>query len=490
MGKGHILAIDLGTSSMKCVCYDSNLSPVAACRMPYTKSSEGLTGEDWWTTLLLSLRQLMQSVSFADISCISFSGYNALVGVDAHLRCCTPVITYNDSRPVQRLLGRKTPNDSEFIFQHTGNRLFANGMMANSICFLAEEYQSSRLAAYVFSNGFLAARLTGHLTIDIPRASLSLLMNPLKIGKAQWDDVLLDYFGIQREVLPDLAEPDEIVGVVSREASLASGLVEGTPVLAGAMDSVSAVLGSGVLSGEQLFDIGGSAGGLAAHTDKPGAFPGLYTVRSILPKHWVHIGPLDMSGSMFTWFVEHFLPDSTVDEYFARLEHLPALSPNVMFLPYVGGSRHPYWSPDTDGHFVEIKKACTIDDLSRAVMDGVACAYRHIYNDFQKLGIKVGEIVCGGGDTRSREWLKTKANFLHTSYVTRSISEMSARGCAIIGAVSIGVLPDYAASLSTCRSGLRVMPDLSVQEKFDQYYYHFLELCGKMYKESDINIEP
>ena len=55
MGKGYILAVDLGTSSMKCVCYDSSLSPVVSCRTPYNSGPKGLQGEDWWNALLLSL---------------------------------------------------------------------------------------------------------------------------------------------------------------------------------------------------------------------------------------------------------------------------------------------------------------------------------------------------------------------------------------------------------------------------------------------------
>lgn len=466
---------------MKCICYDEAMQVAASSRTGYGVPSGQLAAEHWWAAFLTSLRELGSVIPLKDIVCVSFSGYNAMVGVDSAFRSVTPIITYSDTRPTQLAQERGGSGDFEYIFSKTANRLYANGVMANSIVYLQKACPDAPVYRYLYSSGYIAARLTGRTVIDTTRASLSLLFDPLSSGAPAWDQELLSYFGIAADCLPELLEPTDVVGGISREAARQTGLSEGITVLAGAMDSVCAALGCGVVKSGQLLDIGGSAGGMAALSRQPQGFRNLYTVRAILPQHYIHIGPLDMSGSLFTWYVEHFLPGSSADDYFRRMELLPPLSPRVLFLPYVGGARHPFWSPDTCGHFVDIQKDCTIDDFSRAVMDGLGCAYRRIFDDFRRLGLSPQEIIAGGGDSRSQAWLQTKANFLQTPYSVSTVREASARGCAVIAAVETGMLESCEASAAAIEQGVYIRPENDRAATYRDYYLHFLQRCDTLY---------
>lgn len=466
---------------MKCVCYDEAMQVAAASRTGYCVPPERLTAEHWWTAFLSSLQELGKAIPLKDIICVSFSGYNAMVGVDKSFRGITPVITYSDTRPAEFVEKRDGSGDFEYIFRKTANRLYANGIMANSIVFLEKSYPGLPIDRYLYSSGYIAARLTGRAVIDTTRASLSLLFDPLSAGAPEWDADLLAYFGISPDRLPELLSPSDTVGRIHREAAHLTGLSEGTTVLAGAMDSVCASLGCGVIKSGQLLDIGGSAGGMAALSRQPQGFRNLYTVRAILPEHYIHIGPLDMSGSLFTWYVEHFLPGSNVDDYFRQMDILPPLSPRVLFLPYVGGARHPFWSSDTCGHFVDIQKDCTLDDFSRAVMDGLGCAYRRICDDFRKLGLSPREIIAGGGDSRSHAWLQTKANFLQIPYAVSPEREASAKGCAIIAAVKEGILDSYEASAAAIKQSAYIRPEPEHAAAYQDYYLHFQQRCAILY---------
>lgn len=482
MAQQYILGVDLGTSSMKCACYDEQMRQAAIIRTHYGSPGSPLTAEDWWTALLQSLRKLEEQIPLKDICCVSFSGYNALVGVDQALIPVTPLLLYHDNRPVQYRMERTGPGEAAEIFRKTGNRLLANGTMANSIAFLRAAYPEAKPASWLYSNGFLAARLTGRRTIDAPRASLSLLFHPLGSG-LDWDRELAGFFHIPIETLPEILEPSHCVGLLTPQAASLTRLPEGIPVLAGAMDSVSAALGSGVLGDGQLFDIGGSAGGIMALSTVPHPCESFYLVRSILPEHWCSIGPLDRSGSLFTWYVSHFLPGRSIDAYFAQMETLPPLSDRVLFLPYLGGARHPYWSPTTAGHFVSMTPECGLDDMSRAVMDGLACAYRRIGEDLKALGLSPSEIICGGGDARSRAWLQTKANFLQLPYRLSRVQEASVRGCAVLAAVKMGMLSDYSSSSPHLEQTAWIYPETAQRENYEKYYLRFTRYCDKLYPE-------
>ena len=64
----------------------------------------------------------------------------------------------------------------------------------------------------------------------------------------EYSKELLELYGIEEiyDVLPKLAsEPTEIVGYVTAEASERTGLAKGTPVVAGMMDILACLVGSG-----------------------------------------------------------------------------------------------------------------------------------------------------------------------------------------------------------------------------------------------------
>ena len=342
---------------------------------------------------------------------------------------------------------------------------------------------------FLYSNGYLVAKLTGLRSIDACRASLSLLYDPQAPGNFDWEPELLDFFGISKSKLPDIYDATSLVGGITAEAAALTGLPTDVRVMAGAMDSMCAMLGSGAVQDGQLLDIGGSAGGIAALSKTPRAFQSLYLVRSILPGHWCNIGPLDMSGSMFTWFVERFLPGVSFDDYFQRLETLAPLSPNVQFLPYLGGSRHPYWSVNTAGHFVDITPMCTLDDFCRAVVDGLACAYRRIYDDFTAIGLKPVEIVTAGGDSKSRAWLQAKADFLQLPYRIAPTYESSARGCGLIAAKYMNYIDDYFPGTDDCTKepGCRILPRKELSQAHAEYYHRFLNNCRLLYETGENN---
>ena len=86
----YILGVDLGTSSMKCACYDEQMQLAAITRAHYCSSGQSPAAEDWWTALLQCLKGLGETLPLRDICCVSFSGYNALVGVDRTLAPVSP----------------------------------------------------------------------------------------------------------------------------------------------------------------------------------------------------------------------------------------------------------------------------------------------------------------------------------------------------------------------------------------------------------------
>jgi len=478
----YILGVDLGTSSLKAVLYDQDLRPLATEKQFYCEKGREVAGGDWWQAFLRALRRLGAERPLLRVACVSLSGYNAMLGVDRELEPVTPVILYYDSAPLRHSSERMGPEDAAFVFHKTGNRLFANGMMAPALKWLRETTGCyERADCFLYSNGYLAAKLTGSRTMDATRASLSLLHNPMG-GELAWEPELCALFGVDRGKLPDILAPWESTGALTPAAARETGLPQGIPVLAGCMDSMCAALGSGITKAGQVLDIGGSAGGLAVTSGHPTGNRSLYLVRYILPDFWCNIGPLDAGARLFPWFVEQFTPGWTVPEYFERIGKVPPLSHGVQFLPYVGSARHPYWRTGLYGHFLNLSAGSTLQDMARAVMEGVACAHRRVLDDFISIGVQPSAITAAGGDSASEDWIQSKANFMRLPYLISQAPERSARGCAILGARHLGILKDF--SPASPEQDTRVVrPQAELLDAYARYYRAFLDSCGLLYAE-------
>ena len=122
-------------------------------------------------------------------------------------------------------------------------------------------------------------------------------------------------------------------------------------------------------------------------------------------------------------------------------------------------------------------------------MDGLACAYRRICEDLKALGLFPSEIICGGGDTKSHTWLQTKANFLQLPYRLNQVQEASARGCAVLAAVKMGMLPDYRSSSPNPEQAIWIHPETAQWEKYRKYYLRFTQYCDKLYPEVESKTE-
>ena len=79
-----------------------------------------------------------------------------------------------------------------------------------------------------------------------------------KVEKKEWSDEQLDILGIDKKYMPRILKPWDIVGGVSEEMAARTGLVAGTPVCAGAGDTMQSMLGSGVFEAGQGVDVAGT----------------------------------------------------------------------------------------------------------------------------------------------------------------------------------------------------------------------------------------
>lgn len=287
----YILAHDLGTSGNKATLYDfeGRLKGSMVCSYDTHFKEEGWAEqdpEDWWRAVCTSAKGLMETtgVSKEEIACVSFSGQ--MMGcllIDGKGKPLRPMIIWADTRAREQERKMVEAVGEERGYKITGHRLSASYSAAKLLWVRDQEPAVySRAAKMLNAKDYMIYRLTGEIVTDYSDASGT---NLLDITQKKWSDELLECFGIERNLLPELYPSSKIVGIITEEAARETGLTAGTPVVAGGGDGSCACVGAGVAAEGKTYCVLGSSSWISAAAAKP------FFDEARRTFNWVHLDP-------------------------------------------------------------------------------------------------------------------------------------------------------------------------------------------------------
>lgn len=111
----------------------------------------------------------------------------------------------------------------------------------------------SRTARYASASTWLAYCLTGEFAVSDCDAGAYLPM--YDAGKKRWNEEICKLIGINSGQLPAVVPAYHVIGGVQQSAAKATGLKEGTPVIAGMGDSVAELFSTGAVEGETILKL-------------------------------------------------------------------------------------------------------------------------------------------------------------------------------------------------------------------------------------------
>ena len=128
----------------------------------------------------------------------------------------------------------------------------------------------AKVRTVLLPKDYVRFRLTGDRATDVADASGTLLFD---VRNRSWSREMLETFEIDEGLLARVYESPEVTGTVSAEGSAATGLLEGTPVVAGAGDQAAGAVGMGVVAAGVVSSTIGTSGVVFAATDRPALDP-------------------------------------------------------------------------------------------------------------------------------------------------------------------------------------------------------------------------
>jgi xylulokinase len=446
----HILALDLGTSAVKCLLMDSEgaVLQVHSEGYPSQFPQPGWMEQqpdDWVTAAVKAANQCMNLAGCRDISVISLSGHmSALVVVDENGDPLFPCITLSDSRSREQAQAMSRLAQ-EHIYVKTGNPV-VDAFQAPKLLWLKEHHPGiyDRAHLFLFPKDYLRYRLTGKFGTDFTDAGNSLFFDPVQ---ERWDDEIIGRLALRPSLMPRLFRPYEIAGTLTRSFAHLLGLTEGIPVAAGAADIAAAALGTGAVSPDEVvLTIGTNATmlsvvpdfhpeGIGKVTFHPHAHPGMMYA----------LGSHFSGGHSLNWFSNLFqdkVDYAQLQAWGAAAAKVPIGSHGALYMPFLIGSGSPHYDPHMQGAFLGLNNSADRGTLFRAVLEGISYNLKETLVLLERMSRPADRIRLGGGGAKIKVWPQILANIFDKPVQMLKHADASAIGAAMIGGHAVGIFPD------------------------------------------------
>ena len=187
------------------------------------------------------------------------------------------------------------------------------------------------------------------------------------------------------------------------------------------------------------------------------------------------MGCMLSAASCNKWWSEEILKTK---DYGAEQAGILELGENqVFYLPYLMGERSPHNNPDARAMFLGMSMDTTREDMTQAVLEGVAFGLRDSLEVAKSLGIKVERTkICGGG-AKSMLWKKIIANIMNIKVDVIESEEGPALGGAMLAAVGCGEYPDVKTiAEKIVKVAGTVEPEPELVAKYEKKYQQFRKI--------------
>jgi len=472
------LGIDIGTSGVKALLASSPAAALATASAPLAVSRprpdwSEQDPEDWWRATCSALDQLARErgPELRRVRGIGLSGQmHGATLLDKQNKVLRPAILWNDGRSAAEC--REIEAACPEARRITGN-IVMPGFTAPKAAWVRkhEPRVFERIAKVLLPKDYIRLRLNGEFASDLSDASGTAWVDT---GKRDWSDAMLEATGLSRAHMPRLVEGTAATGTLKSEWTERWGIPKSAVVAGGGGDNAASGCGIGAVTPGAAFISIGTSGVLFVSNARfsPNTEGAVHAFCHALPDTWHQMGVILSAADSLEWLgrmVSRAAPELTGS--------ISDAGPGaVMFLPYLSGERTPLNDSHARGAFVGLRQSTTLPELTRAVMEGVAFAFRDCLRVLNDAGTDFSSAIAVGGGAHSEAWLRLLATVLDRPI---DVPEHGDFGAAL-GAARLGLCAAEGADpVSVCTRppiSHRVAPDSARISAYSDAYARYRAL--------------
>lgn len=306
-----------------------------------------------------------------------------------------------------------------------------------------EPERFARISHVLACKDWLRFCLTGTVGTDLTEASTSFT----DVATQAYAEDILPLFGLTaiRSALPAVSSPDMIVGGITAEAAALTGLVQGTPVVAGLHDVTASALGIGGYSEGVVAVVAGTYSINETVSSGPKVDRRWFCRNGLRPGEWNNMSISPASAANYDWFLDALCgTDRRAAEadagsihavVGAEIEAALERPSTLLFHPYLFGSPH---GPRASAGFLGLRGWHDRGDMLRAVIEGIAFNHR-VHVDALGEGFASREARLTGGISRNPVFAQIFADVLGLPVTDTETEEAAAWGAALCAGAGIGL---------------------------------------------------
>ena len=449
-----VLVVDCGSTNITSAAVDAQGNVLASVSEPNgTAAQPGGPGE-WvitdmealWRRVCKTTSGLCEEVGADRIAAVTIATWGADgAPVRADGTLTYPIINWQCPR-TQPVLRRMVERLGEkHLFNVTGYQAISFNTVFK-IAWLRENASEAldEADAWLMVAGLLSQRLTGRMSLDVTGASTMMMLD---LAKLDWAPELLEACGVDASLFPPLIYPGEVIGEVTADAAGATGLAEGTPVVASGHDTQFAPVGSGAGEDEAILSTGTweiamlrtaePATGDRAFEDgiltEVDAVPGLYNPQLLM-----------MGSGVLEWVRENLYGE--IEErgraYETMIGEARQLKPGaggLMMVPSFVPDTGPFRKYGTQGTLVGLGLTTTRAHVYRAALEGLCFQLKEALRILgEATGFRPERLRVVGGGSKNELWNRLRADVCGLPVVVTERRDATVLGAAVAAWVGAG----------------------------------------------------
>lgn len=457
MDKKYILSIDQGTTSSRAIVFDKKGNKISQAQLEFRQifPSSGWVEHDaeeiWHTTYEV----IKEAINREEISTDEIAG----IGI-TNQRETTVVWDRKTSKPIYNAIvwqSRQSKDICEDLIAkgykdliHEKTGLLINPYFsASKIKWILDHVEGAKEKAkrgelaFGTIDTWLIWKLTRgkvHVT-DYSNASRTCLFN---INTLTWDDELLELFGVDKSMLPEVKSSSEIYGYATRLEELGDTLI---PIAGIAGDQQASLFGQSCFKVGDLKNTYGTGCFMLMNTgDKPVlSNNGLLTTIAwgIDGKVTYALeGSVFVAGSSIQWLRDglRFFEDARFSEIYATRI---ASCEGVYVVPSFVGLGAPYWDDDARGAIFGITRATSKEHIIRATLEAIAFQSKDVMEVMkEESNAEITHLAVDGGACANNFLMQFQSDILNCNILRPKNLETTALGAAYLAGLATGVYKD------------------------------------------------
>lgn len=448
MKTDFILALDIGTSSVRAALYDTDGNVLPKTMV---KNERRLTAtEDGGAEIDApqALKQIEQAIDDVlkksakikgEITHVAASSFwHSLVGVERRGKPTTKVFGWADTRSRNYVEDLRKKFDETKVHDRTGARFHSSFWMAK-LLWLKKDFPKifAKTERWLSFSDFVALKFFGEAVTSVSMASATGIFD---IRLNDWDAELIKFLKLKSENLPRIVEKDAQTFQLNSKYRKRWGKLKNAEWFTAIGDGAANNIGAGCVKKEKAALMIGTSGAMrvAFRGEVPKRIPsGLWCYR-IDRKRVIIGGALSDGGGLYGWLKDNLRLIDDDDAIEKEIEKRAPDGHDLTFLPFLAGERSTGYHETAHGAILGLKSATDTIDIARSALESVAYRFAEIFDQLNGI-CKIREIIASGGALReSPVWTQIISDVLARKMFLPDTREASSRGAVLLALETIG----------------------------------------------------